>query len=203
MRVLPTRWRRTPAGIEITSPVSALFRDTPADRTTERAGFRRRLVGKTLINVFHCDSAEIRKQFYQTAPGNCYGLKLPKRRLQFKNNKFITNRHPQLTRDSDSLLVISVCEDRGRCGVYGRYHDDEDVGDVESGSTRGVRATRERRMSGTQLARLRVLLLVELVHQTHERLHLSKGKGKVFPYSLPSVGPGADPGVQAVSPQVT
>jgi len=30
-----------------------------------------------------------------------------------------------------------------------------------------------------------------------------KGKGKIFPYSLPSVGPGADPGVQAVSPQVT
>jgi len=28
-------------------------------------------------------------------------------------------------------------------------------------------------------------------------------KGKGFPYSLPSVGPGADPGVQAVSPQVT
>jgi len=28
-------------------------------------------------------------------------------------------------------------------------------------------------------------------------------KGKVFPYSLPSVGPGADPGVQAVSLQVT
>jgi len=31
----------------------------------------------------------------------------------------------------------------------------------------------------------------------------SQLKGKVFPYSLPSVGPGADPGVQAVSPQVT
>ena len=28
-------------------------------------------------------------------------------------------------------------------------------------------------------------------------------KGKGFPYSLPSVGPGADQGVQAVSPQVT
>ena len=28
--------------------------------------------------------------------------------------------------------------------------------------------------------------------------HCTK-KGKVFPYSLPSVGPGADPGVQAVS----
>ena len=30
-----------------------------------------------------------------------------------------------------------------------------------------------------------------------------KVKGKVFPYSLLSVGPGADPRVQAVSPQVT
>jgi len=28
-------------------------------------------------------------------------------------------------------------------------------------------------------------------------------EGQGFPYSLPSVGPGADPGVQAVSPQVT
>ena len=30
-----------------------------------------------------------------------------------------------------------------------------------------------------------------------------KGKGKGFPYSTPSIGPGADPGVQAVSLQVT
>ena len=30
----------------------------------------------------------------------------------------------------------------------------------------------------------------------------TKVKSEVFPYSLPSVGPGADPGVQAVSPQV-
>jgi len=30
-----------------------------------------------------------------------------------------------------------------------------------------------------------------------------KGKGKGFPYSTPSVGPGADPGVQTVSLQVT
>jgi len=28
-------------------------------------------------------------------------------------------------------------------------------------------------------------------------------KGNVLPYSFPSFGPGADPGVQAVSPQVT
>jgi len=33
--------------------------------------------------------------------------------------------------------------------------------------------------------------------------HAVKGKGKGFPYSIPSVGPGADPGVQAVSLQVT
>ena len=31
----------------------------------------------------------------------------------------------------------------------------------------------------------------------------SIGKAKVFPYSLPSAEPGADPGVQAVSPQVS
>jgi len=34
-------------------------------------------------------------------------------------------------------------------------------------------------------------------------LHALAKKGKVFPYSLPSVEPGADPSVQAVSPQVT
>jgi len=34
-------------------------------------------------------------------------------------------------------------------------------------------------------------------------LNACKGKGKVFPYTLPSVGPEADPGVQAVSPQMT
>ena len=33
--------------------------------------------------------------------------------------------------------------------------------------------------------------------------YVCKVKSKVFPYSLPSVGPGADPGVQALSPQVT
>jgi len=39
-------------------------------------------------------------------------------------------------------------------------------------------------------------------HQSTEGTSKSK-KGKVFPYSLPSIGPRADPGVQAVSPQVT
>jgi len=38
----------------------------------------------------------------------------------------------------------------------------------------------------------------ELLRSPNE---LQKGKG--FPYLLPSVGPGADPGVQAVNPQVT
>jgi len=37
----------------------------------------------------------------------------------------------------------------------------------------------------------------------HFRCLKGKGKGKGFPYSIPSVGPGADPVVQAVSPQVT
>jgi len=37
------------------------------------------------------------------------------------------------------------------------------------------------------------------LHQCSDT-HVKKGKG--FPYSLPSVGPGGNPGVQAVSPQV-
>jgi len=41
-----------------------------------------------------------------------------------------------------------------------------------------------------------------VIHSGHLGLTERK-KGKVFPYSLPSVGPGADPGVQAVSPRVT
>ena len=44
---------------------------------------------------------------------------------------------------------------------------------------------------------------VETVNKTKWAGIKEKGKGKVFPYSLPSVGPGADPRVQAVSPQVT
>ena len=42
-----------------------------------------------------------------------------------------------------------------------------------------------------------------LTLNTELQYNKGKGKGKGFPYSLPSVGPGADPGVQAVSPQVT
>ena len=41
-----------------------------------------------------------------------------------------------------------------------------------------------------------------LCHGTRS-VSVSNSKGKVFPYSFPNVGPGADPGVQAVSPQVT
>ena len=55
----------------------------------------------------------------------------------------------------------------------------------------------------------RQLLLPRYVRTAQILVRLQGGpvymfkKGKVFPYSLPSVGPGADPGVQAVSPQVT
>jgi len=54
-------------------------------------------IGTVLISWaghFQCQNRNIfvkyntRKQFYQTALGNCYGLKLPKYLLQFKN-KFI------------------------------------------------------------------------------------------------------------------
>ena len=43
----------------------------------------------------------------------------------------------------------------------------------------------------------------DAVAKYHGNNVILKGKGKGFPYSLPSVGPGADLGVQAVSPQVT
>jgi len=38
---------------------------------------------KILLNFF---KQNIREQFYQTAVGSCYGLKFPKRRLQFNRN---------------------------------------------------------------------------------------------------------------------
>ena len=51
------------------------------------------------------------------------------------------------------------------------------------------------------------MALIDVVDNIFEHLDNRdirvKKKSKVFPYSLPSVGPGADPGVQAVSPQVT
>jgi len=55
--------------------------------------------------------------------------------------------------------------------------------------------------------RARVCAVIELTENNdaftlYDTIRYDK-KGKVFPYSLPSVGPGADPGVQAVSPQVT
>jgi len=59
--------------------------------------------------------------------------------------------------------------------------------------SKGMRAVKH------YLHRLRIMYLCIVIHY----LYRVKGKGKVFPYSLPSVGPGADPGVQAVSPQVT
>jgi len=48
-----------------------------------------------------------------------------------------------------------------------------------------------------------VVILTRGMLSASDMYDVCKGKGKVFPYSLPSVGPGADPGVQAVSPQVT
>jgi len=57
----------------------------------------------------------------------------------------------------------------------------------------GAKQPRMRLKTDHVSAALRLLIIVRYANK----------KGKVFPYSLPSVGPGADPGVQAVSPQVT
>ena len=48
----------------------------------------------------------------------------------------------------------------------------------------------------------RYCTIVDLNHNLSHRFIEDK-KVKAFPYSISSVGPGADPGVQAVSPQVT
>ena len=42
-----------------------------------------------------------------------------------------------------------------------------------------------------------------IARRSYDRMSGVKGKGKGFPYSTSSVGPGADPGVQAVRLQVT
>ena len=46
-----------------------------------------------------------------------------------------------------------------------------------------------------------VTFLFYIIHITERNNNSKKGKG--FPYSIPSVGPGADPGVRAVSLRVT
>jgi len=61
-------------------------------------------------------------------------------------------------------------------------------------------------LCGVKKAKICRVVHIELNQLVYENVHAItkvKDKGKVFPYSLPSVGPGADPGVQAVSPQVT
>ena len=46
-------------------------------------------------------------------------------------------------------------------------------------------------------------VVVIIITRSHRSTTYVKVKGKGFPYSIPSVGPGADPGAQAVSLQVT
>ena len=58
-------------------------------------------------------------------------------------------------------------------------------------------------MGGTEATQLRPSLPCSRVAPHIYCVKHKKVKVKAFPYSMPSVGPGADPGVQAVSPQVT
>jgi len=53
-----------------------------------------------------------------------------------------------------------------------------------------------------EITRWDIVLLWNVYFVTKTGL-MVKGNSKVFPYSLPSIGPEADPGVQTVSPQVT
>jgi len=62
---------------------------------------------------------------------------------------------------------------------------------------RGMSASGRQRREGAELRRfnsapLRCLPLTDIPRPV-----------KAFPYSIPSVGPGTDPGVQAVNPQMT
>jgi len=89
--------------------------------------------------------------------------------------------------------------------------------DVEGGYENTQYADVDRRVDGTRAERERDVhpLRRGAAHERHERAehmhhtrlcHLPariKKERKGFPYSIPSVGPAADPGVQAVSLQVT
>ena len=103
-------------------------------------------------------------------------------------------------------------------GVYWSSADREDevetvaVGERPVSVVARVPRSLERQRQTAVLERHRRVVHVLLPVQRRSRVALVarppahayvKDKGKVFPYSLPSVGPGADPGVQAVSPQVT
>jgi len=50
---------------------------------------------------------------------------------------------------------------------------------------------------------LLIVSIIIIISCYYHYRYLSCSKGKILPYLLPSVGPGADPAVQAVSPQVT
>jgi len=44
---------------------------------------------------------------------------------------------------------------------------------------------------------------LQMIHLSNSLCVYDNKKSEGFPYSLPSLGPGADPDVQAVSPQMT
>jgi len=70
-------------------------------------------------------------------------------------------------------------------------------------STFSVRNRERPRMSGINLVESHDFIASRFSITPACRRRTDMKKDKDFPYSIPSVGPGADPGVQAVSPQVT
>jgi len=72
---------------------------------------------KTLIYFFQIKYA---KQFYQTALGNCYGLKLPKRLFQFKNKNYCViyyNLRHTFVPYGIILLILQTSRDRSAAEV--------------------------------------------------------------------------------------
>jgi len=99
-----------------------------------------------------------------------------------KQTGHATSQHPQ----QQAAYMV-----RMRCGL--KYDEG-----------RFARLERQNFSDGVKFNYWRVATRVTVGLTVGQKPHQTRGKkGKVFPYSLPSVGPGADPCVHAVSPQVT
>ena len=85
-------------------------------------------------------------------------------------------------------------------------HTGKDPSEDRNGNCRQTEGIATKQGGKDRITNLRILMHKARDHQ--QPLYICfvdfkkafDSKGKVFPYSLPSVGPGADPGVQAVSP---
>jgi len=85
-----------------------------------------------------------------------------------------------------TVIELKTADKHDTVQWYTLYHQQDDTVTASSSITSAA---------SLEVRRLSALSLIRPV------MYGKKGKG--FPYWLPSVGPGSDPGVQAVNPQVT